>query len=66
VVWALGACVVEADVVGGPFGTEGLALGGDLPDQIGEVAVVGVAAGFGAGDRDDLVGHVVPIVVEVL
>ena len=34
------------------------------PIRFGEVAVVWVAPGFGAEDRDDLVGDVVQVVVE--
>jgi len=41
----LDAGVVEADVVGSPAGAELGALGGELADKVGEVAVVGVAAG---------------------
>ncbi len=52
-----GAGVVEADVVGGPFGAERLALGGELADEVCEVAVVWAAAGFGAKDGDDLIGE---------
>ena len=62
---ALGAGVVEADVVSGPFRAERLALRGELADEIGKFTVVWVAPGFGAEDRDDLVGDVVPVVVEV-
>ena len=43
---------------------ERLALGGELADQVRELAVVWVAAGFGSEDRDDLFGDVVPVVVE--
>ena len=39
---------VQADVVGGPAGAEGVTAGGQFADQIGEGLVVGVAAGFGA------------------
>lgn len=41
-------------------------MGGELADQVGEVTVVGVAAGFGAANGDDLVGDVIPMIVEVL
>ncbi len=62
---SFGTGVVEADVVGGPFCAERVALGGELANEGREVAVVWVAAGFGAEDRDDLGGDVVPILVEV-
>jgi hypothetical protein len=39
VVEVLDAGIVEADVVGGPAGTELGTLGGELADQVGEVAV---------------------------
>jgi hypothetical protein len=41
VVESFGAGVVEADVVGRPFGAERFALGGELADEICEVAVSG-------------------------
>jgi hypothetical protein len=40
VVELLDAGVVEADVVGGPAGAEFGALGGELADEVREVAVV--------------------------
>ena len=58
---AFGAVVVEADVVGGPAGSELVAAGGELADEVGEVAVGGVASGFGAQDGDGGVGDVVPV-----
>ena len=61
VVEALGAGLVGADVVRGPAGAERLAAGGELADEVGEVAVVRVAAGFGAQDRDGVVGGAVPV-----
>src|SRR5215212_11799464 len=66
VVQALDACVVEANVVRRPLGAERLALRRELSDELGQAAVVRVATGFGAQDRDQLIGHVVPIEVEVL
>ena len=45
---------VAADVVGAPFGAELFAEGGQLTDQVLQVLVVGVAAGFGAQDGDDV------------
>jgi hypothetical protein len=41
---------VVADVVGAPAGAEGVAAGGEFADEVVEVLVVGVAAGFGAQD----------------
>ena len=61
VVVALVAGLVGADVVRGPAGAEGVALGGELADEVGEVAVVWVAAGFGAQHRDGVVGDAVPL-----
>ena len=55
---------VDADVVGGPADAEVVAAGGELPDEVGEVAVVGVAAGFGAQDGDGVVGDGVPFAEE--
>ena len=48
VVEALGAGAVEADVVRGPADAELVAAGRELADEVGEAAVVGVAAGLGA------------------
>ena len=47
---ALGARAVGADVVVGPQAPEGLALRGELADEVLEAAVVRVAAGLGARD----------------
>jgi hypothetical protein len=41
---AFGACLVGADVVGGPAHAELLAARRELADDIGEVAVVWIAA----------------------
>ena len=57
---------VDADVVGGPAGAELFAAGGELADQVGQVAVVGVAAGFGAQDGDGVVGDFVPVAEELV
>jgi hypothetical protein len=38
---------VQADVLGGPADAEVVAAGAQLPDEVGECLVVGVAAGFG-------------------
>ena len=65
VVESLGAGGVDADVVGGPAGPELLAAGGELADEVGQVAVVGVAAGFGAQDGDGVVGGLVPVAQEL-
>jgi hypothetical protein len=48
VVERLDAAAVVLDVVGGPADPEFFAAGGQFPDQVGQVAVVGVAARFGA------------------
>jgi hypothetical protein len=45
VVDALGAGDVGADVVGGPPDPEVVAAGGQRADQVGELPVVGIAAG---------------------
>ena len=42
-----------------------LAAGGELADEVGQVAVVGVAAGFGAQDGDGVVGCLVPVAEEL-
>ena len=55
---------VDPDVVGGPSDSEVFAADGELADEVGEVAVVGVAAGFGAEDGDGVVGHRVPVAEE--
>jgi hypothetical protein len=57
---------VATDVVGAPLGAEVVAEGGQLADEVLQVLVVGVMAGFGAQDRDDGVGGVVPVGVELL
>ena len=61
VVEPLGAGAVELDVVGGPADAELVAAGGELADEVGQAAVVGVAAGFGAQDGDGVVGDGVPV-----
>ncbi len=61
VVQALDPGVVEADAMSRPFGAEGLVLGRGLSDEVGEAAVVRLAPGFRSQDRDDFVGHVVPV-----
>jgi hypothetical protein len=38
---AFGAAIVEAHVVGGPAGAELVAAGGELTDEVGEVAACG-------------------------
>jgi len=38
----LGACAVELDVVGGPANPEFFAAGGELADEAGQAAVIGV------------------------
>ena len=57
----LAAGAVEADVVGGPAAPEVLAPGGKLADQLDELLVVRVAAGFGPEHGGDVVGGAVPV-----
>ena len=38
---------MDADVVGRPAAAELFAAGGEHPDEVGELTVVGVAAGLG-------------------
>ena len=52
VVEVLGAAAVLGDVVGGPHASEVVAAHRQLADELGEVAVVGVAGGFGAQAAD--------------
>src|SRR5687768_543011 len=61
----LGAGGVPADVVGGPQGAELLAAGGQLPDELGQLPVVRVAAGLGPQQGYAVGGGAVPIGVEV-
>ena len=65
VVEPLGAGAMGADVVVGPQAPEGLALGGELTDEVLESAVVGVAPGLGAHDPDAHLGEQLPVGVEV-
>jgi hypothetical protein len=51
--------------VRGPTDAELVAAGGQLTDEVGEPAVVGIAAGLGAQVRDELGGDAVPVGVEV-
>ena len=52
---SLGPSEVLPDVVSCPPGAEGVAAGGELPDQVGEDLVEGAARGLGAQQRDDVV-----------
>jgi hypothetical protein len=65
VVELLGPGAVEADVVVGPAGAEGLAAGGQLADEVAQIPIVGVAAGLGAQNRHDVVRRAFPVDVEV-
>src|SRR6266568_3577028 len=56
---------VDPDVVGGPSGPELVAAGGQLPDQVRESPVVGIAAGLGAQQGDRVVGYLVPVAEEL-
>ena len=64
VVKSFGAGPVQDHVVGGPPIAEGVAAGGQLADEVGQVAVVGVAAGFDAKHGDGGVGRVVPVWIQ--
>jgi hypothetical protein len=55
---SLCADVVEAGVMGGPAGTEFAASGGELADEVREVAVEGVAAGCRAQYVPDIAGAI--------
>ena len=63
---AFGAGAVVADVVGAPAGAEVVAAGGELADEVVQIAVVRVAAGLGAQDGDADVGGGVPVGVEAV
>jgi hypothetical protein len=66
VVEGLGAGPVVADGVVAPAAPEVLAAGGQFADEVVEVFVVGVAAGFGVQDGDAGVGGQVPVGIEVV
>src|SRR3954454_19098198 len=65
VVEVLDAADVEADVVAGPVLAELVAAGRQLADEVGELAVVRVAAGGRAQRGDDVACDAVPVEVEV-
>jgi hypothetical protein len=48
---------VQPDVGPSPTGAELVAAHGELADEVGEHAVLGISAGFGAHDRDGGVGR---------
>jgi hypothetical protein len=58
--------VVQPHVVGGPAGAEFVAAGGEFADEVGQVPVEGVTAGFGAQQGDGGVRGAVPVGVEVV
>ena len=58
--------VVRADVVRRPEGSEELAAGRELADEFRELTILLFATGFGAEDRDDIGGDLVPVDVETL
>ena len=62
----LDAADVEADVVAGPELAELVAAGRELADEVGEITVVGVAAGGRAQGGDDVAGDAVPVEVELV
>lgn len=57
---------MEDHVVLGPPGGERGAAGAELTDQVGQVTVVRVPAGFGAEPGDDAVGGPFPVGVELV
>lgn len=57
----LGGRGVKLDVVGGPPGAEFFAAGRELTDQVGQAAVVGVAACLDAQCGDGVAGDTVPL-----
>jgi hypothetical protein len=63
-VFATGAVV--ADVVRAPAAAEVLAARGQLPDEVVQTLVIGVAAGFCAQDGHAGVGSDVPVGVEAV
>ena len=65
VLQALGARAVEAHVVRRPADAERLAAGRQLADEVLEVAVVRIATGLRAQQRDKLRREAVPVGVEV-
>jgi hypothetical protein len=65
VVDELDAGGVDPDVVGGPPDPELVAAGGQLPDQVRQSPVVGIAAGLGAQQGDGVAGDLVPVAEEL-
>jgi hypothetical protein len=65
VVEVLDAADVEAHVVACPVLTELLAASRELADEVGKVAVEGVATGGRAQGGDDVAGDAVPVEVEL-
>jgi len=65
VVDELDAGGVDLDVVGGPSDPELVAAGGQLPDQVRQLPVVGIAAGLCAQQGDRVVGDLVPVAEEL-
>ena len=55
---ALVAVVVESHVVGGPAASELVAEGGELAEEVGQVPISGVSAGFDAQWSSQLNGRV--------
>ena len=56
---------VDPDVVGGPPDPELVAAGGQLPDQVRQPTVLGIAAGLGAQHGDSVAGDLVPVAEEL-
>ncbi len=65
VVEALHAAGMDPDVVGCPSAPELLAAGRQLPDQVRQLPVVGIAAGLGAQQGGRVVGDLVPVTEEL-
>src|SRR6476620_1747470 len=65
VVQSFGAGGVDADVVAGPAGAELLTARREFADEVGQVAVVGVAAGLCLQDGDGVVSSLAPVAEEL-
>ena len=60
VVEELDAGGVDPYVVGGPPDPELVAAGGQIPDQVGQLSVVGIASDLGSQQGNGVVGDLVP------
>jgi hypothetical protein len=61
VVETLYAGGVDPDMVGAPSAAELVAAGGELSDQVRQLPVVGIAAGLGSQQGDNVIGDLVPV-----